>query len=92
MSDKDQDFPEEDFSVEEAKEVTTNGGKTMPVLILKGIGSGDTYRICAWKRDVLACIKEYGGNPTQWDKVGFTKKGNRYVLVPRGMQVKEEKV
>lgn len=92
LSDLEQDFPSEDFTVEEAKEATTNSGKTMPVLILKGIESGDIVRICAWKRDVLACISQYGVNPEQWDKVGFVKKGNRYVLEPKGMNAKIEQV
>lgn len=92
LSDTSQEWPEEDFTVEEAKEATTSNGKTMPVLILKGCESGDVVRICAWKRDVLDCIKQYGGHPEQWDKVGFKKKNNRYILEPRGMQVKTEDV
>lgn len=92
LSDTDQDFPTEDFTIEEAKETTTHAGKVMPILILKGVESGDTVQICAWKRDVLPCIKQYGGKPEQWDAVGFEKKGKRYVLVPRALKVRTERV
>jgi len=92
LSDTEQDFPTEDFTIEEAKETTTHAGKVMPILILKGVESGDTVQICAWKRDVLPCIKQYGGKPEQWDAVGFEKKGKRYVLTPRPLKVREERV
>ena len=92
LSDTEQDFPTEEFTVEEAKEQTTHGGKTMPILILKGVESGDVVQICALKRDVLPCIKEYGGKPDQWGNVRFEKKGKRYVLVPCALKVIEERV
>lgn len=92
LNDVEQDFPTEEFEVEEAKEVTSQAGKKMPVLVLKGLESGDTVQVCAWKRDVIDCIKQYGGNAEQWDKVAFEKKGRRYILVPRGMKVTTEVV
>lgn len=82
LSDTEQDFPTESFTVEEAKEQTTHAGKKMPILVLKGNESGDVVQMCAWKRDVLPCIKQYGGKPESWGEVRFERKGNRYILVP----------
>lgn len=92
LNDLEQDFPEEDFEIESSDERTTASGKTMPVLTLKGIETGTTVQVCAWKRDVSKCVKQYGANVDQWDKIGFEKNKNRFELVPRGMAVVTERV
>ena len=92
LSDVEQDMPTEDFKVTEATEKKSQGGKAMPILILKGEESGDVVQICAWKRDVIDCIKQYGGKPETWGKVGFERKGNRYLLKPRETKLVEEAV
>lgn len=92
LNDLEQDFPEEDFEIENSEERQTANGKTMPVLTLKGVDTGATVQVCAWKRDVSKCVKQYGANVDQWDLVGFEKNKNRYELVPRGMAVTVERV
>jgi len=92
LTDKDQEFPTAKLEVESSEERKTASGKTMPVLHLIDPTSGDKYQICAWKRDVLRCVNEYGADTDSWDMVMFEKKNGRMQLVPAGMNVKEEKV
>lgn len=92
LSDKEQKFPVGNLEVLSCEERTTAGGKTMPVITLSDRETGDTFQICAWKRDVLQCINEYGTNTDSWDDVQFAQKNGRWQLVPASMPLIEEKV
>lgn len=89
LSDKNQQFPKNSLTVDWAGERKTQAGKTIPVMILVD-EDAEKYVICAWKRDVLACINEYGTDTEQWDCVKFESKAGRMQLVPAGMKVKTE--
>jgi len=92
LSDKDQKFPEGNLEVISSEEKKTASGKSMPVLTLQKRETGDIFQICAWKRDVLLCINEYGTDTDSWSDVQFEQKNGRWQLVPAPMQVIEEKV
>lgn len=92
LNDKEQNFPTEPMKVLSVEERKTTGGKAMPVMMLEGMESGEKFLIVAWKRDVKACIEQYGNNPLQWDSVKFAQKNGRYAIVPDGIHAVTENV
>ena len=76
LNDKEQQFPTDPLEVESASEQKTAAGKTMPVIALVNPETGEKYRICAWKRDVIACINQYGTDTESWDLVRFEKRNS----------------
>jgi len=90
LGDKNQTFPSGELIVKEGKDQPTKSGKTMPVLTLEDIRTGDSYQICAWKRDVLECINEFGVDTKSWGNVRFENKNGRMQLLPCKMVVVEE--
>ena len=88
LGDKNQKFPTTDLIVNWSGERKTAKGATMPVLILED-NDGEKYVICAWKRDVLECINQYGNDTEQWNAVKFENKNGRMQLVPADMKIIE---
>lgn len=92
LNDKEQQFPTDALEVSSCEERKTQAGKTMPVLTLTHPETGEKYQVCAWKRDVIRCINEYGTDTDSWSLVKFEQKNGRWMLVPAGMNVKTEVV
>lgn len=89
LSDVEQVMPATRCKVTAAKmETSTSSGKTFPILEMED-EEGNQYRVCAWKRDVTKCLKQWGGvPPTDWGFVSFisAQGGKRYEIAPSSDQ------
>lgn len=96
LNDMDQVMPDKPLRVTGREKQQTVTGKTMRVLTLEDEEKNE-YRMAAWKRDVRACLQQWGTNvdPLEWGPVVvvMNQQGTRFILKPaEGSEVKEEKI
>jgi len=92
LSDKNQKFPVGNLQLTKCEKKKAASGTDITEFTLSHRETGNEFKICAWKRDVLSCIEQYGLDTDSWGDVQFEMKNDRWQLVPAPMLVLEEKV
>jgi hypothetical protein len=97
LNDTHQDVPKGELEIVGSEVRTNRDSKQYPVLLLEDT-DGNKFQVAAWKRDVRACILQWGGKVPDWIagratvRLVLNDSKSRFEISPVGNRAKTEPV